>query len=89
MKQNFNNIPSLVINLRRINLSHAFLVYFSKVHFSIILPTTPRPYKCFLAFIFFHRIPVAISLRSLHATFTANLTRDLITRIIIGEGHNS
>jgi len=59
------------------------------IHFSIILPSTPRFSKCSYT-TFSHRNPVCISSVLIRATCPAQLIHlDLVTRIIFGEKYRS
>jgi hypothetical protein len=65
---------ALVPILSQINLFHASPLYFLKVHFNIILPSTPRPAEWPLCFRFPHRNPVCTSPLPIRATCLVHAT---------------
>jgi len=60
---------SLVPIQNQINQIHAFLPQFSKIHFNIILPPTPKSSKWSLSFKFRYQKAACIFLPSLHVTY--------------------
>ena len=74
----------------QIDPDHALKSSFLKIHFNIILPSTPRSFKCSLSVRFPNQNSVYTSPLPIRATYPADLILlDLITRIIFDEKYRS
>jgi hypothetical protein len=78
--------PATVPILSQMNPVHTTPSYFSKIHLNIIFPPTSRYFYWSRSFWLSHQNPICISLRPMHATCPAHITRlDSIILVILGE----
>ena len=82
--------PPPVPNLNQLDPVHALSSHFLKIHFNIILPSTPVSFRWSLSLSFPHQNRMYTSTLPIRATCPAHLNRlDLINRIILVEEYKS